>query len=376
MSAGDLRIGIALSGGGVRAAVFHFGMLARIAEDSLLENITYVSTVSGGSLGMGLILAHSNNAFPSSKDYLEFTAPRLKLLLTSVELGKSYLYKVLKTPSLLLRRTATDFAKQIEEFWRVNMMLGELPSKPIWIINAACYETGKNWRFRKKRIGDYTFGYTEEVDFPVSAAIAASSAVPLLIGPLAYSAHDKEWFKVKKDRVSTYFVKPPHETVHLYDGALYDNLGLEAVMKREEEDLDFLIVSNGGTKIDDSPYRLHPKSYCRLIEIIYRRSVDMYSRSFVDHYLKCLGRKGRYFQFGNSAKYILHNSAAQSSYPNLRRKLAYSAIKRAKSLDIKRTKLSTEEFDILFLHGYEVANCTLHGHDPEGFDLKPNFPEI
>ena len=370
------RLGIAMSGGGVRAAVFHFGVLARLAEDSLMEEITYVSTVSGGSLGMGLIIAHSNSGFPSSNDYLKFTVPRLKLLLTSVELGKSYLYKVLKSPSLVLGRSARDFAKHIEQAWRVNMKLVDLPKKPIWIINAACFETGKNWRFRKKRIGDYTFGYTEDVDFPVSEAIAASSAVPFLIGPLSYIAHDKEWFKIKKDRVTTYLVQQPHERVHLFDGALYDNLGLEAVMKREEKDLNFLIVSNGGTKIDDSPYRLHPKSYARLIEIVYRRSVDMYSRSFVDHYLKCLGRKGRYFQFGNTAKYIFQNSEVQSSYLKLRKVLAYSAIKRARNLDIKRTRLSTDEFDILFLHGYEVANCTLHVHDPEGFELKPDFPII
>lgn len=371
-----MKIGIALSGGGVRAAVFHFGMLARLAEDSLLEEITYVSTVSGGSLGMALILAHSKNSFPSSSHYFEFTVPRLKLLLTSVELGRSYLYKVLKSPSLILARDAWHFARHIEESWRVNLKLRDLPSKPIWIINAACFETGKNWRFRKKRIGDYTFGYTEEIEFPVSAAIAASSAVPFLVGPLAYTAHDKEWFKIKKDQVSHYFVKPPHETVHLYDGALYDNLGLEAVMKRKEKDIDFLIVSNGGTKIEDSRYRHQPMTYGRLIEIVYRRSVDMYSRFFVDHYLKCLKRKGRYFQFGNSAKYILQNSDAPTSYSKLERALSYSAISRAKKLDIKRTKLSPVEFDILFLHGYEVANCTLHGHDPTGFELKLDFPKF
>ena len=32
------KIGIALSGGGVRATVFHLGVLARLAEDDLLES--------------------------------------------------------------------------------------------------------------------------------------------------------------------------------------------------------------------------------------------------------------------------------------------------------------------------------------------------
>jgi predicted patatin/cPLA2 family phospholipase len=44
------RIGLALSGGGVRAAVFHLGVLKRVAAENLLEEVSAVSTVSGGSL--------------------------------------------------------------------------------------------------------------------------------------------------------------------------------------------------------------------------------------------------------------------------------------------------------------------------------------
>lgn len=43
-----MRIGLALSGGGTRAAVFHLGVLRRLAVDGRLEQITKLSTVSGG----------------------------------------------------------------------------------------------------------------------------------------------------------------------------------------------------------------------------------------------------------------------------------------------------------------------------------------
>ena len=46
------QIGLALSGGGVRATVFHLGVLARIAEDDLLESVSIISSFSGGSLGI------------------------------------------------------------------------------------------------------------------------------------------------------------------------------------------------------------------------------------------------------------------------------------------------------------------------------------
>ena len=44
-----MKIAIALSGGGVRATVFHLGVLARLTRQSLLESVTLLSTVSGGS---------------------------------------------------------------------------------------------------------------------------------------------------------------------------------------------------------------------------------------------------------------------------------------------------------------------------------------
>ena len=44
------KIGLALSGGGFRAALFHIGVLARLAECDLLRRIEYLSCVSGGSI--------------------------------------------------------------------------------------------------------------------------------------------------------------------------------------------------------------------------------------------------------------------------------------------------------------------------------------
>ena len=51
------KIGLALSGGGFRAAIFHAGILLRLADEGLLESISGLSTVSGGSLGVSLIMS-------------------------------------------------------------------------------------------------------------------------------------------------------------------------------------------------------------------------------------------------------------------------------------------------------------------------------
>jgi predicted acylesterase/phospholipase RssA len=54
------EIGLALSGGGVRAAVFHLGVLKRLADEGLLESVSAISTVSGGSLVMAAIVSRAD----------------------------------------------------------------------------------------------------------------------------------------------------------------------------------------------------------------------------------------------------------------------------------------------------------------------------
>ena len=61
---GGRRIGLALSGGGVRAAAFHLGVLRRLAAEGLLERVSVISTVSGGSLVTAAVMAEARGATP------------------------------------------------------------------------------------------------------------------------------------------------------------------------------------------------------------------------------------------------------------------------------------------------------------------------
>ncbi|MDX1509476.1 MAG: patatin-like phospholipase family protein, partial [Woeseiaceae bacterium] len=49
--------GLALSGGGYRASLFHLGVTRRLHEFGVLQNVTRLSSVSGGSILAGF-LAH------------------------------------------------------------------------------------------------------------------------------------------------------------------------------------------------------------------------------------------------------------------------------------------------------------------------------
>jgi hypothetical protein len=80
------RIGLALSGGGIRAAVFHLGVLRRLASEHLLENVSAISTVSGGSLIIAAIVSQAGMKWPSSEEYLGSTYPALRRRIVTADI--------------------------------------------------------------------------------------------------------------------------------------------------------------------------------------------------------------------------------------------------------------------------------------------------
>lgn len=144
-----MKIALALSGGGVRAAVFHCGVLQRLALDGLLESTTFVSTVSGGSLAVGLIVCQNGHQWPSSKKFLETVLPSVQHRLTTATLQWSYAWRSFLLPWRLARGRAHILAGQLEAQWGISGTLQDTPEMPRWIFNATCYETGRNWRFSR-----------------------------------------------------------------------------------------------------------------------------------------------------------------------------------------------------------------------------------
>jgi NTE family protein len=71
-------IALVLSGGGVRAMVFHLGMLRLLAERGAFERVRRLSTVSGGSLLVGLILRKNAMVWPTSVQFIDTVYPALR----------------------------------------------------------------------------------------------------------------------------------------------------------------------------------------------------------------------------------------------------------------------------------------------------------
>lgn len=263
-------IALALSGGGIRAMAFHLGVLKYLAERGLLERISKLSSVSGGSLLVGLILHHHGMRWPSSSEFLVDTYPNLRARLCKDNLligaCRAFLHPC--NWRFLISR-ANLLAKAIETVWGISEEVSDLPSFPEVSLNGTTAENGKRFRFKNDSMGDYTLGYAKPQGFRLADALAMSAAVPGIIGPLAVDASAFNWERRISYGAPVESLQPvpaDFAKLHLYDGGVYDNLGLEPLFDcasqeaKEGASGHFILVSDAGAVLtngfDLAPYSL------------------------------------------------------------------------------------------------------------------------
>ena len=201
------KLGLALSGGGFRASLFHLGVLRRMAELDILRDVEVLSTVSGGSITGALYMLFLKKEIDargqlSRADYLAivdkvqeslvrsiqlnlrqllFMNPLgiLRMLLTEHSMGRRmsrlyerYLYREpvrlldlhptfpmsLWRPGYLRLRDvwfhpAGDSVKSIDRYNTTSAT--KLPSL---ILNATSLNSGRSFRFSAAEIGDSRLG--------------------------------------------------------------------------------------------------------------------------------------------------------------------------------------------------------------------------
>ena len=366
-----MRIGLALSGGGIRATVFHLGALARLARQSLIENITFLSTVSGGSLAVALFRACSGNAWPDSAAVLQHTIPKTRRLLTARGLDRACLRYMLLSPWTLRHGRAAAVAGALQDCWGVAGLLSDLPDNPRWIMNATCYETGKNWRFMKKRMGDYVTGYVASPRLPIAQAVAASCAVPGLVGSLKLDTGRFEWFVYDRARTLRPHA-PGFRTLTLWDGGVYDNLGVEALFKPAggfRDGFDFLIVSDASAPLE--PEMRTSRAPLRLLDIASDQVRGLRARAVVSH-LQCNPGIGVYLKIGNTEERIYREANCPTMTERIHGdSLRASEVQEAASMGTSLRRYTKREYDLLFAHGYQVADATLSAYCGAVFEPTP-----
>lgn len=377
MTKDALKIGLALSGGGVRAAVFHFGVLGRLAQDGLLENISCISTVSGGSLGIGLVYSLSKSAWPTSEGFLNYVYPLAKHYITHKDIQRVAIFRLLLRPWRFLQGGAKILSESIQRCWHVTGLLNNLATKPRWIINATTYESGKNWRFTSQRMGDYIVNYVMNPAIPLADAMAASAAYPGLIGPLILKTRQFQWLKfVEGSQKDMEVFEPNLKQIHLWDGGVYDNLGVEALFKprgtRLRDDCNFLIVSDASGGLEtEVPSFLHRRAL-RLINIATDQVRSLRARTIVNYFAE-QPNTGVYLKIGNLSRHILEQASMPEEVISVleRRGLVEQEVHAAAYLATTLRQLTEEEFDRVYRHGWEVADCTLLSRCSSIFPFTP-----
>ncbi len=276
------KVGIALSGGGFRASLYHIGVLARLAELDLLRHIEVLSCISGGSiigaryyLEVRRLLQTKTDAEITRQDYLDiiqtierdFLAgvqknirtrvlaqwwtnfktvffPRYSRTLRLGELFEKYFYTSGDAPKskVLLNKLFVcpkegpeDFQPKLDN-WRRSA------KAPILVLNATALNTGHNWQFTASWMGEPPLGLTTEVDandllrrmyyweappkyqdVRLGLAVIASACVPGLFEPVELKG------------------LYPERTVRLVDGGVHDNQGVGGLL---EQDCSIMFVSD------------------------------------------------------------------------------------------------------------------------------------
>jgi NTE family protein len=381
-----MEIGLALSGGGVRAAVFHLGVLRRLADEDLLDSVAQLSTVSGGSLVAAVIISKTKMQWPSSEDYRRRVFDELRLLFTTVDLfnfnavGWKGLFHFNR---LLLSQRAKVLAGLLAERWGVNGAIRDLPERPVWWINATCLETGKGWRFSKREMGDWQFGRHYDPPFRLAEAAAASAAVPYVIGALRLRVPADGWYRTDPaTRRPLEKQRPLTEVVRLWDGGAYENLGLEPLYKPQQGlvGCDFLICSDASGPLSNTFNEVSVLALLkghlaspRLFDIASDQIRSLRARMFMSS-LAAGSVNGVLLRMGNSVRDIDIKVGRQREREKYDRFQTDRDVALAFRYPTDLGVISEANFDAISRHGYEVADAVLTTHAaktfPVSFDWK------
>ena len=290
------RLGLALSGGGYRAAAYHIGALRALHKLDVLDKVDVISSVSGGSIIAAYYALHDG-------DYKSFEETFSKKIRKGVShLALINLFLVIGLVCLATRfggslgllvslitlwflwymvlPVSNLIAWQYDKLFFHGKKLKDLKHHPIVTINATDYPTVSQFTFSGERMYDYYYGkgafYHEY--FPVSKAVMASSCVPFAFCPI----HIPKRFWTSKMKQQA----PPV----LLDGGLYDNQGTHVLTdKISPYKCTYIIVSDAGNGEVPAKWMVNPLVTLKRTSEVFmqrikkvQRQQNLYMRSYPD----------------------------------------------------------------------------------------------
>ena len=300
-------IGLALSGGGARAIAFHLGCLRALHDRGILERVRVISAVSGGAV-IASLYAYFDESFEDFDQRISLLLRRgllrdivAKLLEPRVvlgALGTSVFAGLVALGADGIRAVVSNLAG-VAGHRRIGR-LGQLqPPLQRWVsrstafedamralvgdltvasprregidvvINACDLRSGAAFRFGSQESACWRYGKVGGEPVPLSLAIAASAAYPVLLPAL-----DKQFDFTGRDG------RTHRHRVLLTDGGVYNNLGTSCLEPGRSADYssnvfpaDYIICCDAGQGLFDAepiPYWWGPR-LSRAFQNVFRR---------------------------------------------------------------------------------------------------------
>ena len=213
-------IGVCLSGGGFRAALFSLGVLRYVAEAGQLQNIRAISAVSGGSVAAAVVadrwpeLEAANFTVAAFEKHVvgPFLAVVTRKNLRNRGVGR---WAVTRVDPRGRRHLGSSLGVTMAKHLLRAQLVADLPDGLQVVLTSTDLASGRAFRVSQDFIGGWEFGYVPTPpNLSVSLALAASTAVPLLFPPVHL-------------RTAGLGLRHAPPELSLVDGGVYDNLGLE-----------------------------------------------------------------------------------------------------------------------------------------------------
>jgi NTE family protein len=257
----SLFIVMAFSGGGTRSAALAYGVLEKLRDTPilwegkqrrLLDEIDVINSVSGGSYAAayyGLYPDTFFTRFPERFLYADFQTELWEYYISFTGLAQLLGFS---------RNDRVDYLSAIIEqrlFERKTFAdLLDRRQRPLIVIHATDLTTGADFQFTQDQLDPLC---TDLSALPIARAVAASSAVPIVFGPVTLKNHAGQcgyirpsWLKptplrrgdptgeLRAQRKANDFVSyldsgeaTGRPWIHLIDGGVSDNLGLRGPLE-------------------------------------------------------------------------------------------------------------------------------------------------
>jgi predicted acylesterase/phospholipase RssA len=225
------RLGLALSGGGFRASLFHLGLVRFLRDADLLRHVTHITSVSGGSIVAAHLVLNWSRYTGTPQEFEAAAAEVLRFIRFDVRnriLRRFLLGLPLRTAAWLLRRNYRQLTRtgllewHYEKYLYGDRGLFELPENPQLHILTTNVSEGCVCSFHRhgllvqKRLptGAFRFDLIPAGLATVPMAVAASSAFPGFFPPMELTSAEIGASEGDFSRQS------------FTDGGIFDNLGV------------------------------------------------------------------------------------------------------------------------------------------------------